>query len=169
MLLDLTRCLCAGWGQVGELERVQPQPGAILAAQPLPRWSWVEKPHPLDGRLSTDVLLCRGNKPKAASSEAGGQEETCIVLQVNSVWCGELQERCCDRKGHRVMSQSWVPRCPTEMWPMVSVAWQKGAEEGFIGDRSSRLSRGGGSAGTRSGAGRRTLPGERDGWGGGHS
>nr|XP_009914698.1 PREDICTED: uncharacterized protein LOC104316123 [Haliaeetus albicilla] len=37
---------------------------------------------PLDGHLSTDVLLCRGSKPTAASSEAEGQEATCIILQV---------------------------------------------------------------------------------------
>ncbi|XP_049683016.1 uncharacterized protein LOC126049929 [Accipiter gentilis] len=37
---------------------------------------------PLDGHLSTDVLLCRASKPTAASSEAEGQEATCIILQV---------------------------------------------------------------------------------------
>lgn len=62
---------------------------------------------PLDGHLSTDVLLCRASKPTAASSEAEGQEATCIILQVKlPMWGEELQEKV-------VVTGGDTGRCPS--------------------------------------------------------
>lgn len=148
MLLDVSRCLCSGWGQAG-----------AAGAGAAPAWG-----HPpcaasaqvitggearsLNRHLSTDVLLCRGSEPTAASSEAWGTRSNMHNPTGKlPMWGGELRERWCDKRGCRVMSQSWVPHCPAEMGPTGSVAWKRGAEEGFR-ERCLELNRGGRSVGT---------------------
>lgn len=164
-----------GEGRYVQLERVQPQPGAILPAQLLPRagalpgdGGW-RSPSP---RRTPEHRRAALQSQQTHSSILGGRGTRSNMHnpagKTPYVGWGAPGEGGGDRRGHRAVSQSWVPRCPAEMWPTGSVAWDKGAEEGFIGERSLRLSRGDGSAGTSSG-GRRMLPGERDGWEGGHS